>query len=194
MHPVLKSALEPLAEQIAKLTTEEAQIPPLPGQGRWCAQQILEHLILTYQLTSDSVSRQLKSGRVPRNRRNMLEFLLRVQTIGLGYMPDGVPTIRTFRPREFAPEDGPAIAARFLEAAEEMDRQLVAARRKFGIQACGEHPFFGVMRVDEWRRYHAIHASHHLSQLRNAVRFAKAQRPVSDGTPNPAGAAVRGGD
>ena len=178
MHPVLKSALEPLAEQIATLTVDEAQIPPLPGQGRWCAQQILEHLILTYRLTSESVRRQLKSGRVPRNRRNLLEFLLRVQTIGLGYMPNGVPSIRAFRPGEFTPENGPAIAARFLEAAEEMDQLLVAARRKFGIQACGEHPFFGVMRVDEWRRYHAVHAEHHAAQLQNAIRYARSVKTV----------------
>jgi hypothetical protein len=175
MHPVLKPVLEPLAEQVATLTKEEAQIPPQPGMERWCAQQVMEHLILTYKLTSDSVSRQLKSGKVPRNRRNVLEFLLRVQTLGLGYMPSGIPSIRAFRPGELTPEDGPAIAARFLAAAEEMDHHLVEARRKFGIQACGEHPFFGVMRVDEWRRYHSVHAKHHAIQLRNAIRFAKLQ-------------------
>jgi hypothetical protein len=181
MHPVLKSALEPLAQQIETLTMEEAQIPPLPGQGRWCAQQILEHLILTYQLTTNSVSKQLKSGRVPKNRRNLLEFVLRVQTIGLGYMPEGIPAIRAFRPRDYTPEGGAGIAARFLQAAEEMDGHLVAARRKFGIQACGEHPFFGVMRVDEWRRYHSVHASHHLSQLRNAIRYSRSLKSVPEG-------------
>jgi hypothetical protein len=191
MHPVLKSALEPLAEQVAKLTKEEAQVVPLPGQGNWCAQQILEHLMLTYRLTSNEVSRQLKTGRVPRNRRNVLEFLLRVQTIGLGYMPNGIPSIRAFRPNDFAPEDGPVIAARFLKMAEEMDSQLVAARRKFGIQACGEHPFFGVMRVDEWRRYHAVHAAHHVGQLRNAIRYAKAQKAAVAGSP---AEAIRAGD
>jgi hypothetical protein len=174
MHPVLKTALDPLAEQIARLDRDEAQVPPLPGQGRWSAQQILEHLILTYALTTESVSKQLKTGRVPKNRRNLLEFFLRVQTIGLGYIPDGVPAIRAFRPNEFTPQTGQEIRARFLDAAEEMDRQLVAARRKFGIQACGEHPFFGVMRVDEWRRYHSLHAGHHLKQLSNAIRYAKA--------------------
>jgi Protein of unknown function (DUF1569) len=179
MHPVLKSALEPLAEQIAALSKDEAQTPPLPGQGRWCAQQILEHLMLSYKQTSESVSRQLKSGRVPKNRRNLLEFLLRLQTIGLGYIPDGVPSIRALRPTQFTPADGAAIAARFLDAAEEMDRLLVAARKKFGIQACGEHPFFGVMRVDEWRRYHALHAKHHKKQLGSAIRYAKAPKPPS---------------
>ena len=178
MHPVLKSALEPLAEQIAPLSVEEAQIAPVPGQGRWCAQQIMEHLMLTYKLTSDSVGKQLKNGRVPKNRRNLLEFLLRVQTIGLGYMPDGVPAIRSVRPGEFVPESGQAIATRFLAAGEAMDVLLVAARKKFGIQACGEHPFFGVMRVDEWRRYHAVHAEHHAAQLQNAIRSARSLKTV----------------
>jgi hypothetical protein len=181
MHPVLKSALEPLAKEIATVSLEEAQVPPLPGQGRWCAQQILEHLILTYQLTENSVSRQLKSGRVPKNRRNVLEFVLRVQTLGVGYMPEGVPAIRAVRPNDYVPEAGAAIAARFLQAAEQMDEQLVAARKKFGIQACGEHPLFGVMRVDEWRRYHAVHARHHMDQLRNAIRFARAQKTAKTG-------------
>jgi hypothetical protein len=179
MHPVLKSALEPLAEQIAPVSLEEAQVPPLPGKGRWCLQQIFEHLILSYQLTSNSVGKQLKTGRVPRNRRNLLEFMLRVQTIGLGYMPDGVPSIRAVRPGEFTPESGPSIASRFLEAAEEMDLLLVAARKKFGIQACGEHPLFGVMRVDEWRRYHAVHAAHHAKQIRNVIRFVNTQKTAS---------------
>ena len=173
MHPVLKAALEPLAEQIASLSLEEGQVRPLPGQERWSAQQIMEHLILTYRLTSDAVSRQLRTGRIPRNRRNLLEFLLRVQTIGLGYMPSGIPAMRVLRPTDFTPQNGAAIAARFLDAAEEMDELLVTARKRFGIQACGEHPYYGVMRVDEWRRYHSIHANHHAPQLGNAVRYAR---------------------
>jgi hypothetical protein len=173
MHPVLKTSLDPLLEIIETLNRDEAQVAPLPGQGRWCGQQVAEHLILTYKLTSDTLSRQLKSGRVPKNRRNLLEFLLRLQTIGLGYMPSGIPAIRAVRPVDYVPEDGPAIAVRFVAAAEEMDALLSECRRRFGIQACGEHQFFGVMRVDEWRRYHAVHAKHHLPQLKAAVRYAR---------------------
>jgi hypothetical protein len=178
MHPVLKSSLDPLAQLMASVTLEEAQVPPLPGQGRWCAQQIMEHLILSYQLTATVVNRQLKSGRIPKNRRSILEFVLRVQTIGIGYMPQGAPAIRAVRPTEYTPEPGAAIAERFLQAAEEMDELLVAARKKFGIQACGEHPMFGIMRVDEWRRYHAVHANHHFKQLKNAIRYARSPKPA----------------
>jgi hypothetical protein len=178
MHPVLKSALEPLAKQVTSLSLEEAQVIPTPGQERWSAQQVIEHLILTYKLTLDSVNRQLKSGKVPRNRRNLLEFLLRVQTIGMGYMPNGVPAIHAVRPIHFTPQSGAELTERFLAAAAEMDSSLSAARKKFGIQACGEHPFYGVMRVDEWRRYHAVHAQHHASQLENAIRNAQSVKTV----------------
>jgi hypothetical protein len=174
MHPVLRVALEPIAKQISDLTLEEAQVPPLPGHGRWCAQQIVEHLILTYQFTSTSLQQQLKTGRVPKNRRRALEFVLRVQTIGLGYMPNGVPSIKVFRPVEYTPEAGSVIAERFLHEAEEMDKLLVASRKRFGIEVCGRHPFFGALRVDEWRRYHAVHAVHHRPQLREAIRQARA--------------------
>jgi hypothetical protein len=179
MHPVLNSALEPLAQLMESVTQEEAQVPPVPGQGRWSAQQIMEHLILSYQLTSSVVSRQLKSGRVSKHRRSILEFILRVQTIGLGYMPAGIPAIRAVRPGHSTPQPGSVIAKRFLEAAEEMDAKLVSGRKKFGIEVCGEHPMFGVMRVDEWRRYHAIHAKHHVKQLRNAIRYARSPKPAA---------------
>ena len=175
MHPVLKFSLEPLAEEIKPLSLEEAQIPPAPGQERWSAQQILEHLILTYGLTLDTVNRQLKSGRVPSRRRNLLKSFLRMQTLSLGYMPDGIPSIHAVRPKGFTPMAGPELAEHFLEAAEKMDAALVAGRKKFGVEPCGEHPFYGAMRIDEWRRYHSLHARHHTAQLKNAIRFAKSQ-------------------
>lgn len=179
MHPVLKSALEPLAEEVATVNKEEAQIVPLPGQGRWCVQQILEHLMLTYDQTISTVSYHLKSGKVPKRHRSVLEWFLRMQTLGFGLMPQGTPAIRMFRPEEYKAEDGEAIAARFLRTAEEMDQCLVQARKKFGIQACGVHPFYGALRVDEWRRYHVLHARHHLAQLKATIRYARAQTASS---------------
>jgi len=179
MHPVLKVSLQPLAEAIRPVSLEEAQVQPAPGQERWSAQQVIEHLILTYGLTSDSVHRQLKSGLVPKGRRNLLKSFLRMQTLGLGYMPSGIRAIQAVRPKNLIPMDGAKLSERYLEAAEAMDVALVQGRKKFGIQPCGEHPFYGAMRVDEWRRYHAIHGRHHLLQLRHAIRNAKEQGPVS---------------
>ena len=173
MHPVLKSDIESLAHRVSVLSKEEAQIHPEPGRGRWSAQQVIEHLILTYTFTSNEVAKQVRKGKPTRDRRDLLNFILRIQTIGLGIMPYGIPSILAFRPIEYTPESGIEIAVRFLEAAESMDRLLVSARQLLGIQTCGEHPFYGPMRVDEWRRYHSVHARHHLSQLVNAISYAQ---------------------
>ena len=172
MHPVLKTSLEPLVGLMEGLTVEEAQAAPLPGAGRWCAQQVVEHLILTYQMTVETVSRHMKSGLAAKKGRGPLLSLLRTQAIGLGRMPRGVPTVHAARPREFTPMDGPALEVRFWAAAEQMDALLVEARRKFGIQPCGDHWFYGGLRVDEWRRYHAVHGRHHVRQLRDAIEHA----------------------
>lgn len=180
MHPVLKFSLEPLADAIERLTQAEAQVAPLPGPGRWSAQQVIEHLILTYKLTNETLTRHLKNGQAVKRGRNLVLSLLRLQTIGFGHMPRGVPAIHAVRPREFTPLDGVALRERFLAKAEEMDGLLSKARQKFGIQACGEHPFFGGLRVDEWRRYHAVHARHHLRQLEAAIQYARSGRPSGD--------------
>ncbi|HEY9127427.1 MAG TPA: DinB family protein, partial [Acidobacteriaceae bacterium] len=160
MHPVLKTSLDPLARLLENLTVEEAQAVPLPGPGRWSAQQVIEHLILTYKMTEETVNRHLKSGRAAKKGRGPILSLLRMQVIGFGRMPRGVPSVHAARPKEVTPMDGQALAERFWAAAEEMDALLSEARKKFGIQACGEHWFYGGLRVDEWRRYHAVHGRH----------------------------------
>lgn len=177
MHPVLKNEIHQLADEARSLTLEEADTHPLPGQGRWSAQQVLEHLILTYKLTIEEVRRTMAQGRPPKRRRGPLEIFLRLQTIGLGYMPQGIPATIRVKPRHYEPQAGPELTQRFLAAAEEMDTVLQEARRKFGIQACGEHPFYGPLRVDEWRRYHSVHARHHVGQLRQAIKFARSPKP-----------------
>jgi hypothetical protein len=180
MHPVLKVSLDPLADAIVTLTQEEAQVAPLPGQGRWCAQQVIEHLILTYKLTIDTVSWHLKSGRAAKKGRSLSLSLLRLQTIAFGRMPQGIPAIHAVRPKNYTPMDGRALRERFLATAEEMEATLVKARQKFGIQACGEHPFYGGLRVDEWRRYHAVHGRHHLRQLEGAIQYARSGKGSRD--------------
>jgi hypothetical protein len=173
MHPVLKTELSVLSEVIRGVSAAEAQVNPLPGLGRWSAQEVIEHLVLTYEMTMEELNRQFGRGRALRRKRGPLEVLLRLQTIGLGHLPRGVPAMLRVRPQNYRAQGGAVLAERLLRKAEEMDALLVQAREKFGIQPCAEHPFYGGLRVDEWRRYHAIHARHHLQQLREAIAYAR---------------------
>ena len=132
--------------------------------------------MLTYKVTTEEVTRQLAKGQASRRRRSLLETFLRLQALGLGVMPHWIPATPRLKPREYEPLAGPELGKRLMEKAEEMDVLLATARRKFGIQACGKHPFYGSLRVDEWRRYHALHAKHHLRQLKQAIAYAKSAK------------------
>jgi hypothetical protein len=67
--------------------------------------------------------------------------------------------------------------------AERMDRTLRACRERFGIQPIASHRFFGPLRVDQWRRFHAIHVRHHARQVR-AIRKATPMRIVARAVAN----------
>ena len=46
-----------------------------------------------------------------------------------------------------------------------MDIALDRCRRKFGMERVAVHPMLGPLRVDQWRRFHAVYGMHHLEQL-----------------------------
>ena len=60
-----------------------------------------------------------------------------------------------------------------------MDRLLDRCRRKFGMERVAVHPFLGPLRVDQWRRFHAVHGLHHLNQLRAVIaQVAPSRSPL----------------
>jgi hypothetical protein len=60
-----------------------------------------------------------------------------------------------------------------------MDMLLDGCRRKFGMERIADHPWFGALRVDQWRRFHVVHGLHHVAQLRSVMeQVAPASVPV----------------
>ena len=46
-----------------------------------------------------------------------------------------------------------------------MDVALDRCPRKFGMERVAMHPMLGPLRVDQWRRFHAVYGTHYLRQL-----------------------------
>ena len=173
MHPVLADAVLPFAEKVAAVSLIEAQVSPDPEYHRWCGQQVVEHLILSFKHTREELQRRLKTGQSPATKRTFLQWLIKVQVCFFASMSDGVSTTLPLRPSEFVPQDGPALAARLLAEAEELNKVLSECRIVFGLRPCGYHPMFCRLRVEEWRVYHAVHCRHHMCQFDEAIRFAR---------------------
>ena len=148
---------------------------PLDDERQWSAQQLVEHLVMTYSNTSDVLEERLAKKRVTRNRSTLLQRVLQIASISLGRFPHGLAAPSHVRPGQLGwPSlNGAELTTAMKDELERMDELLEACRTRFGLQRVASHFIFGPLRVDQWRRFHVIHARHHMKQL------AKIQKHVT---------------
>ncbi len=73
--------------------------------------------------------------------------------------------------------DGQQLVDLLRQEMDAMDALLDSCRRKFGIERVAAHPWLGPLRVDQWRRFHAVHGLHHVAQLQSVIAQV-APKPV----------------
>jgi hypothetical protein len=172
MHAVLERVVNQISREVRHLDADVTQLHPKDLAYKWNAQQVIEHLVLGYRMTTEALETSLKKGRLSRkHRRTYLQWSLQMMILSFGAMPHGVPALEETMPK---PGGFPAMSGRELtyllqREIEAMDTVLDACRRRFGIERVGIHPFLGPLRVDQWRRFHAVHGVHHLSQLQSIL-------------------------
>ena len=173
MHAVLERVKVQLSKEVGGLDVSQAQQHPGGRAHDWTAQQIVEHLILSYRTTSRLLeSRLKKTRRGPRQKLTWLQRALQIMVLSFGRMPSGVPTLDETRPEpgEFGPMNGNELVATLTTELQLMDATLERCRRRFGMEAVAVHPWLGSLRVDQWRRFHAVHGLHHAAQLRSVIQ------------------------
>ena len=113
--------------------------------GRWSLGQICNHL-------TNAIRGSVEGGfpMAPWVIRVTIAKVIKRRLLSTGRMPDGIKTPKGFEPREQL-DDRAEIEA--LRAA------ISLLGRHSGPMA--DHPFFGPTSLEEWRRFHAIHAAHH---------------------------------
>lgn len=133
-----------------------------PVRGRsWSLAQVCEHLALALEGTL----REPEPGELPtpwralgrwaRWRRTCAKHALLLT----GWFPRGAPA-----PKEVVPSDAPDLVATL----QRLELAIGAFESKLARPAARwvYHPLLGKMSGRQWRRFHAIHAEHHLKQLR----------------------------
>ncbi|HXP10727.1 MAG TPA: DUF1569 domain-containing protein [Acidobacteriaceae bacterium] len=182
MHAVLERVVCQIENEVGGLDAETAQLHPKDLPYIWNAQQVIEHLVLSYRVTNATLQSRLNKGRLSRHRkRTWLQWLLQLMILTFGDMPKGVPAAEetTPVPDLFASLDGRQLADLLRKEISLMDSLLDQCRRKFGMERVAVHPLLGALRVDQWRRYHVVHGYHHLEQLQSIVaRVAPAPAPA----------------
>jgi hypothetical protein len=172
MHVVLERVVSQIAGEVRGLDAETTQLHPRGLVHKWTAQQVIEHLVLGYRLTSEALETRLSKGRVSRKQtRTHLQWWLQLMILSFGSLPRGVPALDETMPVKgrFAAMDGRQLGDLLREDVEAMDTLLDTCRRRFGIERVGAHPWLGPLRVDQWRRFHVVHGLHHVAQLRSVI-------------------------
>jgi hypothetical protein len=142
----------------------------------WCAQEVVEHLILTFRQSREELETRLKTRTPPTNRSTLYQLPLKIQLQWFGSMTAGTIAPPSLVPTKFVPQDGPALSARLQAEAEQLSKTLVQSEATFGKRPCGDHPLYGPLPAAGWRKYHALHCRQHAGQLKSAIEFARAHR------------------
>jgi hypothetical protein len=187
MHAVLERVVSQISSDLLGMDVETTQLHPYGFTYKWNAQQVVEHLVLGYRLTTTALEQRLTKGRLSRNyKRTYLQWLLQLMILTFGSLPKGVPALDETMPvaGSFPPMDGRQLGELLSREIGAMDAMFDRCRRKFGMERVAVHPFLGPVRVDQLRRFHVIHGLHHLEQLREVIAQVAPQRvPVAIGAP-----------
>jgi hypothetical protein len=171
MNPAFASIQEPYAEMLGRLDASRSQLHPQGDPAQWSAQQLVEHLLLTYQSTAKILEERLLKGR-PTHAPVTPEHAMRWRgSIGAGKFPIGnrAPEGVTPGQMELSVLSGAELALLLRKELERIDGLLDQCCEKFGPQPIASHFAFGPLDADQWREFHLVHARHHLAQLARIV-------------------------
>jgi Protein of unknown function (DUF1569) len=167
MYPAFESVQIAFAEALGGLSVAEAQAHPDGDPNQWCAQQLVEHLMLSYRSTASLLEERLLKGRptqAPVTPEHEARWRATIQT---GRFPEGGKAPERVRPGQLHLDGlcGAELAHQFRLEMEKVDRLLDQCTEKFGSQPMASHFVFGPLSTDRWREFHTVHARHHLAQL-----------------------------
>jgi hypothetical protein len=160
MHPTLQQVHDLLTSATAGMTPEDWHRHP---EGKWSAAQVMEHLTLTYTGTSYALRKCLAAGQPSATRPSLRQRLITFWVVGRGHFPRGIEA-----PAHVRPKGGPEgkSVSEALEQLAAMDAVISECEQRFGPKTkVLNHPILGPFTTPEWRRFHRLHAQHHVPQI-----------------------------
>src|SRR2546427_3021289 len=135
--------------------------------GKWNAAQIVEHLALGLEWSGKGFEERRARDPMTRRPRTLLQRLSNVLVMGLGVHPPGRKAPQASVPAAYVPRA--SADAHFREGVArffELEQLLLPARRH---DLFVKHPRLGDLTLEEWERFHVVHARHHARQIRKRV-------------------------
>lgn len=170
VHPLLEEIRDLLAAPLAGCSADQLARHPAGDPSRWSAQQVVEHLIATWRMTTAGIEGRVRKARPLKTRPTLRQRVLQLLICELGYFPIGGTAPEAVRPAAQPPASGDQLIARISEALATMDAMLARIEPEARGAPVLNQGLLGPLNVRQWRRFHRAHARHHVAQLERALR------------------------
>lgn len=132
--------------------------------GKWNSAQILEDLGRAFGGSAKQLELALTENRRPETpSRKPKEWLATFVIVGLGYFPSGAKAPERTLPKGLSGEEA---LKRLRENVQRMDAAFALAEKTWGSGVRTAQPSLGPLTMRQWRRFHYLHARHHMKQIR----------------------------
>ena len=171
VHPLLDQTRELLAAPLAGCSAEQVGRHPGGDPMRWSAQQIIEHLSATWRSTANGIEDRLQKDRPLRTRPTLAQRCKQLAVCECGFLPrrrKAPPAVLPSQP-DAEPLSGDELIARLTATLAAMDRVLNRIEPQAKGAPALTHFLLGPMNVRQWRRFHRVHARHHIKQIERAM-------------------------
>jgi hypothetical protein len=165
MHSTFERLERELTPALEGLDAVQTQLRLTAHADKWSIQQIVDHLLLTYAMTQRSLETRIAKGRRTRAVVSIKQRTGQLVLITLGIFPDGRPAPAGLEPSPNQPLTGQEIIQAIHRELTGLDQLSNKAEAVFGNRRALSHHVLGPLSIPQWRRFHLIHARHHLKQI-----------------------------
>lgn len=166
MQTVLEQLAREMLKSIEGLSSAETQERPATRPSAWNVQEIVEHLVLTWQSNTGQIEERLAKGRPVRTKVNLRMRVAQFILITLGRFPKGFDAPATVvPPMHAAPRSGANLGEQVSSTLRKLDDVCVRAEKMFGSRPSVTHFRLGPLSIAQWRKFHLVHGRHHVVQI-----------------------------
>jgi hypothetical protein len=135
--------------------------------GKWTPAQVVEHLALGLTLSAETFQARKNHAPMSRRRRTPAERIARFLILGLRWFPPGrqAPS-RTVPGEQITRRTAEDHFLTGIAGWGHVEQHLLPSR---GHDLFVKHPRLGDLTIEEWLRFHLIHARHHARQIRERI-------------------------
>ena len=166
MHASLDLLDAELCTALAGLSETQTQLTPTQHPEKWSIQQIADHLHKTYLYTIPVLQTRLDKRSPTKANPSIAQRIVQFTLIKLGRFPTGYLSPAVALPSDDASESGVALYESIHQDLLRLDELLAACTQLFGsTRRAASHLRLGPLSMDQWARFHLIHARHHIRQI-----------------------------